>query len=149
MTTPWWLMSHKIQRGSMKIFKLPLISGIGRVVLQPPFSVTTNHQVSQRRAPGKFICRLTNVSSYLMDYHHSAPSNLSLPKATASTIVHKPRGLSKGWFEKEGPAALASNSQDLQHTPPASPGEDHHPEHPLAPKQPQVWPHLPSIPVPY
>jgi len=77
-----------------------------------------------------------------MNYFYSVPSGLSLPKATASTIVHKPRGLSKGWFEKEGPTAATSNSQSLQYTLPASPVEVHRPEHPLASKEPQVWSHF-------
>jgi hypothetical protein len=77
---------------------------------------------------------------------YSAPGDLSLPRATASTVVQKPRGFSKGWFENEGPTAVASNTRALQYTPPASPGEVRCPEPPLAPKEPQVWLRLFSHP---
>ena len=79
---------------------------------------------------------MLTLSGPMMGYPHSAPNNLSLPKAAASTLTNKPCGLLKGWFEKEGLITVTASQRYAQYVPPASP--EAHPEHPAMLKEPQV-----------
>ena len=115
----------KIRQLLMTIFNHPLISGIERVASWLFSGATNSRWANQKLAPRNVVSLPSSIPNYLTTNLPSASNNpkLSLPKATASTVVNKPRGFAKEWFNNVGPTAtLPPGSQELRHTPSV---EDH------------------------
>ena len=117
----------KIQLFLMKIFNHPLISGIGRAASWPFSTAIYNHQGNRNPVQGIFVSSLPRA--FLTTNNTPSVSNnskLLLPKATASTIVNKPRGFSKEWYENSGPtSATPPNNEGLRRTPSVDSMESH------------------------